>query len=89
MLAYVHRFLSGFVPCKVLGRSEDGTHIRAKLTATRGPWKRGEVVTIARGEVVARPLRRSRQSIGSLYSYSLSDDVVSALPVFPASNNNN
>lgn len=46
-LAYCDAFLSGLIPCKVLDiepASVSGYAITVVLTATRGAWKRGEVL---------------------------------------------
>lgn len=83
MLAYAHFIFAGFIPCRVLGRSEDGTKLYVRFTATRGAWKRGEVKECGRGDICTRPLRVSRQSRGALYSYTLSDEAVAGLPVIP------
>lgn len=93
MLAYVHRHLSGFLPCKALARARlpEGTpapaptsmwpELLVRLTADRGPYKRGEVLRVPRGEVVRRPLLRSRQSPGRLYGYTLPPEAIAQLPL--------
>lgn len=67
MLAYLHLHFSGFVPCKVVRRiTADKAEV--KLTANRGPWKRGELILTHPSAIYARPLHRSRQSLGKLWS---------------------
>ena len=47
--AYLDTF-AGLVPCKVTAISGEGITIR--LTATRGAYKRGEVLTYERGDSI-------------------------------------
>jgi hypothetical protein len=59
-LAYLDSFI-GLVPCKVL--SVEDRAVTLKITATRGPYKRGEVLTRYANSVVPRPAvwRRKHQ----------------------------
>ena len=65
-LAYLDTFAFGLVPCKVVsipkggpfpgwivGQPEVG-HISAKVTATRGAYKRGQVVSMPASHIVPR-----------------------------------
>lgn len=73
-LAYADFFGAGLVPCKVLAVAEpgDGRHVTrgrvvVRLTATRGPWKRGEVLTVTGPDAVPRDCVRT---IGGRYQIS-------------------
>jgi hypothetical protein len=54
---------AGLIPAKVLAFGPLGQHARCRVTATRGDYKRGEVVTFAHNAVVPRNhvYRRSGQ----------------------------
>lgn len=67
LFAYLDTF-SGLVPCKVLCGDPRGG-VRVKVTATRGAYKRGELVTMAQNWVYPRDcLRRVRGSYGTRIS---------------------
>ena len=67
-LAYFDTLCSGLVPCKVTevrepgsGRQVTSGFVVAKVTAERGPYKRGELVHASAAYVVPRKMvRRSR-----------------------------
>jgi hypothetical protein len=88
MLAYVHLHHSGFVPCRLVGRStqtaratgDTWTVLHAKLTADRGPWRKGETIILRPRDFFARPLRVMRGSGGKLTAPSLAPEHIAALP---------
>jgi hypothetical protein len=87
MLAYWHTLFSGFIPCRVVGRYKDDrgdTRLVIRTTAERRNYPKGWIEHAMTGCVVARPLRVSRQSLGRLYSYTLSAETIEALPVVSA-----
>ena len=51
MFAYFDSF-AGLVPCRVLSVATDGVVVR--LTAARGPYRRGEVLTWPHTRIVSR-----------------------------------
>lgn len=57
-LAYVDTLTAGLVPCKIAGYEQASpfceTVVRVVVTATRGGYKRGEVLKGRLGRVVAR-----------------------------------
>lgn len=76
-LAYLDTMFSGLIPLKVIRIEadvrQDGKpvkHVVAKVTAERGPYKRGEVVTSeSPGRILpSKAVKRSRQRIGAYYT---------------------
>lgn len=81
MLAYWFS-LYRVVPVKITGRdgADSAPRYHATVTADRGPYRRGERLTLEHREIGARPLRRSRQHIGRVYSRALSPDEIARIP---------
>ena len=63
-LAYWDTF-AGLVPCKVLAIVQDGKTLtlnaRIRLTADRGPYKRGEITLVRASHVAPRSSIRKRK----------------------------
>lgn len=77
MLAYFDSF-AGLVPCKVAaaGRWDDySALVTVKLTATRGAYKRGEVLCVPLRHVVPRTAIRYRCGIARIARFSWPDIV--------------
>ena len=58
----------GMIPCRVVsvdapgdGRTCNRGRVTVRLTATRGPWKRGETITGDTVDVIPRPMARRRR----------------------------
>ena len=60
-LAYIECPRNGLVPCAVLERFTAAPHVhavRVKITATRGPFWRGEIMTWTAHQIVPRNRRK-------------------------------
>jgi hypothetical protein len=53
-LAYVDAYGTPLIPCKVEAVAPDGSEVKVKLTATRGAFKRGEVLTRRQSDIIPR-----------------------------------
>lgn len=91
MLAYFHTTSLDFIPCKILARvpkraaampmdaDYGGPLAVIRVTADRGPFKRGDELLEPQGALVKRPLYRSRGS-RRLYGYTFAPDELAHLP---------
>lgn len=85
-LAYVDSF-AGLIPCKVLtiegnGVNTPGVSITVRLTAARGAYKRGEIITVAEGNVIPRDKIRTRSGqMKILMSFAWVPGITGAHPV--------
>jgi len=75
-LAYFDSFV-GLVPCKVLsikgesGRANSAQEVTFKITASRGPYKRGEIMRRSALWVVPRGAVRRRKHGAVILPYSV------------------
>ena len=73
MLAYFDSITQGLVPCQVVAMGNDELHglwIRVRFTASRGPWRRGEVTTWTGRSIVPRHAVKRRKYSSTILPYS-------------------
>jgi hypothetical protein len=76
ILAYLDSF-AGLIPCKVIDvwRLRGIAEARVKLTASRGPYKRGEILIDTVLHVIPRPCVSRRKYSSAILPYHVQTDV--------------